>query len=76
MDETTVGELGVFTKQQMWMVNNILNLLENQKSELTILTRRVTDLEIENLKNLRQWENQKTENVERKLFESEGQKES
>lgn len=67
MNETTIGDMGTFTKEQRWMIDNILNLLENQKSELTILTRRVTEIEIQNLKNLRKWENQKEKNEDVQL---------
>ena len=44
-----------FTKEQEWIINNIITLLENQKTELTLLTRRVTELEIEKIKKFRKW---------------------
>ena len=38
-----------WTKQQEWIILNLISLMENQKSELQILTRRVTELELKNL---------------------------
>lgn len=61
-----------FTNKQKWFIENILTLLENQKTELMILTRRVTDLEIQNYKNLRKWQNENGEK-EQSLFEGQNQ---
>ena len=41
-----------WTKQQEWIILNLIGLMEQQKSELLILTRRVTELEIQNLSKL------------------------
>ena len=47
--EPKVGD--TWTKQQKWMIDNILTLMEYQKTEIYLLTRRVTKLEIQLLKN-------------------------
>jgi hypothetical protein len=43
-------------KQQEWFISNILTLLENNKTELTLLTRRVTELEMKIYQILRLWQ--------------------
>ena len=40
-----------WTKKQKWMMDNIITLLENQKTEIYLLTQRVTKLEINQIKN-------------------------
>jgi hypothetical protein len=52
----------------MIMEDNILTLMETQKTELILLTRRVTDLEIGRLKIIRKWANEK--NVSGELLKS------
>ena len=46
-------EKETWTKKQEWFIQNILSLMENQKTELMILTRRVTELEMNEIKRLK-----------------------
>ena len=48
----------IFPKEQKWIIDNLLTLLENQKQEIYLLTQRVTKLEIQNLQ---LWQKEKDE---------------
>jgi len=47
MDQETPNTK-TWNKQQEWIIQNLITLLENQKADLAALTRRVTELEILN----------------------------